>query len=112
MEIATEMAASKPLRQSGTVSKPVRKPVETSSVHDTGDDDEELEDDEDSLEASGGKNSVIWCSMLRKFFFLGNVDFQDYLRNWNNKNSQFKKKQTGIQSSSIKFFKQQWSLTS
>ena len=75
MEIATEMAASKPLRQSGTVSKPVRKPVETSSVHDTGDDDEELEDDEDGVEATGGKNAVIWCSMLRKKLFFRKCGF-------------------------------------
>jgi len=59
MEIVTEMAASKPLRQPGTVSKPVRKPVETSSVDDAEDDDEEVDDDDDGL-AADGKNSVIF----------------------------------------------------
>ncbi len=56
MEIATEMAASKPLRQSASVSKPVRKPVETSSDDDE-DEGEEVEDVDDA--SADKKNSVI-----------------------------------------------------
>ncbi len=59
MEIATEMAASKPLRQSASVSKPIRKPVETSSDDDE-DEGEEVDEVEDVDDASADKkNSVI-----------------------------------------------------
>ena len=63
MEIVTEQANTKPLRQSPAVSKPVRKPVETSLDKDDEDEDEEevdedVQDVEDDSAPAGGKNSV------------------------------------------------------
>ena len=62
MEIVTEQANTKPLRQSPAVSKPVRKPVETSLDKDEEDEEEEVDEDvqdvEDDSAPAGGKNSV------------------------------------------------------
>ena len=63
MEIVTEQANTKPLRQSPAVSKPVRKPVETSLDKDEEDEeeeeaDEDVQDVEDDSAPAGGKNSV------------------------------------------------------
>ena len=60
MEIVTEQANTKPLRQSPAVSKPVRKPVETSLDKDEEEEevDEDVQDVEDDSAPAGGKNSV------------------------------------------------------
>ena len=64
IEIVTEQAASKPLRQSPAVSKPVRKPVETSLDKDDEEEEEEevdadVQDVEDDPTPAGNQNSVI-----------------------------------------------------